>query len=101
PGAKVLRFQNFLGVVADREYDAIQAAAQLKVKWADLPTLPTSANQYGQMRKLVTAGQVRAALLSGAGNFDTAFANSAKTVSQTYQYAYNGHLPIGPSCAVA
>src|SRR4029078_278282 len=70
PGAKVLRFQNFLGVVADREHDAIQAAAQVKVRWADLPPLPTSANQYGQMRKLDTAGQVRAALLSGAGNFD-------------------------------
>jgi CO/xanthine dehydrogenase Mo-binding subunit len=101
PGVKVLRFQNFLGVVAEREYDAIQAAAQLKVKWADLPTLPTSANQYAQMRKLDSAGQIRAALLSGAGNFDSAFTGAAKTVSQTYQYAYNGHLPIGPSCAVA
>jgi CO/xanthine dehydrogenase Mo-binding subunit len=101
PGVKVLRFGNFLGVVADQEYNAIQAAAQLKVKWADLPTLPTTANQYSNMRKLDSAGQVRASLLSGTGNFDAAFAAAAKTVSQTYQYAYNGHVPIGPSCAVA
>ena len=30
---------NFLGVVAPKEYDAIQAAAQLKVKWDETPTL--------------------------------------------------------------
>ena len=30
---------NFLGVVAPKEYDAIQAAAQLKVKWADPPPI--------------------------------------------------------------
>ena len=100
-GVKVIRFANFLGVVAEQEYNAIQAAAQLKVKWADLPTLPTTANQYANMRKLDSAGQVRATLLSGTGNFDAAFDGAAKTVGQTYQYAYNAHVPIGPSCAVA
>jgi nicotinate dehydrogenase subunit B len=101
PSAKVLRFANFLGVVAEREYDAVQAAAQLKVEWADLPTLSTSANQFANIRKLDTAGQVPARLLTAIGNFDSAYADAAKTVSQTYQYAYNGHVPIGPSCAVA
>ena len=31
------------------------------------------------------------------GNVDTALASAAHVVSQTYQYPYNGHLPIGPS----
>jgi CO/xanthine dehydrogenase Mo-binding subunit len=53
------------------------------------------------MRRLDTAGQVPARLVTSIGNFDSAFAGAAKTVSQVYQYAYNGHLPIGPSCAVA
>ena len=39
PGAKVVHVGNFLGVVAPKEYDAIQAAAQLKVKWATPPTI--------------------------------------------------------------
>jgi nicotinate dehydrogenase subunit B len=33
PGAKVVLDQGFLGVVADREWDAIQAAEKLKVEW--------------------------------------------------------------------
>ena len=40
PGVQVIRFNNFLGVVAPTEYAAIQAAAQLKVKCADPPVLP-------------------------------------------------------------
>ena len=35
PGAQVVQKGNFVGVVAPHECDAIQAAAQLKVKWDD------------------------------------------------------------------
>ena len=35
PEVRVLRKGDFVGVVAPKEYDAIQAAAQLKVVWAD------------------------------------------------------------------
>ena len=35
PGAQVVQKGNFVGVVAPHEWDAIQAAAQLKVKWDD------------------------------------------------------------------
>ena len=50
PGAKVVRQGDFLGVVAPKEYDAIQAAAQLKVTWKESPMLPTAGNLFGQMR---------------------------------------------------
>ena len=47
PGARVVRKSDFLGVVAPNEYDAIQAAAQLKVKWADPPeALPGGGNEF-------------------------------------------------------
>src|SRR6185312_11560267 len=39
-GVRVLRKENFLAVVAPHEYDAVQAAAQLKVKWVENPLLP-------------------------------------------------------------
>jgi nicotinate dehydrogenase subunit B len=101
PGAKVLRKGNFIGVVAPREYDAIQAAALLKVKWADMPELPSSGNLWKQMRQQDSAGQARAAKLVDIGNVDTALASAAHVVTATYTYPYNGHLPIGPSCSVA
>jgi CO/xanthine dehydrogenase Mo-binding subunit len=101
PNAKVLQKGNFVGVVAPREYDAIQAAAQLKVRWAEMPPLPSSGNLWRQMREQDSAGLVRAAKVVEVGNVDAALASAAHVVQQTYTYPYNGHLPIGPSCAVA
>ena len=101
PGAKVVQKNNFLGVVAAKEYDAIQAAAQLKVTWAPMPPIPGSANLWGQMRSQDAAGKTTLVPYSTMGNVDTAIAGAAHTVSQTYSMAYNGHLPIGPSCVVA
>src|SRR6266568_4836416 len=36
PGIKVVWEKGFLGVVADKEWDAIQAAQKLKVEWSDV-----------------------------------------------------------------
>jgi CO/xanthine dehydrogenase Mo-binding subunit len=100
-GAKVLQRGNFLGVVAPREYDAIQAAAQLKVKWAPMPPVSGSGDMWKQMRAFDSTGQAPARIAALSGNFDSAFASAAKTVTASYAYAYNGHMPIGPACAVA
>ena len=35
------------------------------------------------------------------GNVDSALASSAKKVTATYKFAYNGHMSIGPTCALA
>ncbi len=107
-GARVVRKGDFLGVVAPHEYDAIQAAAQLKVKWADPPqALPGSGNEFGGMRALASAGKTVASnvdLLHAApnnGNVAAALASAAHVVTQTYAWPTNAHTPIGPSCAVA
>ncbi len=101
PGVKVIQKNNFIGVVAPREYDAIQAAAQLKVTWAPMPEIPGVGGLWGQMRGEESAGKTTLVPYSSLGNVDSAIAGAAKTVSQTYSMGYNGHLPIGPSCAVA
>ncbi len=101
PNAKIIQTGNFLGVVAPQEYDAIQAAAQLKVKWAPMPTLATSGGIWAQMRQFDKAGQAPARIAYSAGNVDTAIAGAAVSLSATYTYPYNGHFPIGPSCSVA
>ena len=51
PGAEVVQIDNFLAVVAPKEYDAIQAAAQLKVVWKSDPKLPGSGNFWGWLRQ--------------------------------------------------
>ena len=68
--SQVLRKGDFLGVVAPKEYDAIQAAAQLKVKWADPPTISGSGNLCKQMRRSRRAGQAPARIAAQRGNFD-------------------------------
>jgi len=101
PGVQVVRVNNFLGVVAPKEYDAIQAAAQLKVVWKDTPILSGSGNLWKQMRQQDSAGLAPARITQQAGDVDAALKTAAKTVSATYMYHYNGHMPIGPCCAVA
>jgi CO/xanthine dehydrogenase Mo-binding subunit len=101
PGAQVVRKGDLLAVVAPVEYDAIRAAAQLKVEWKNDPRLPTTGNLWKQMREQDSAGKVPARYVENTGNVDTALRSAKTVVSQTYKYAYNGHAVIGPSVAVA
>jgi CO/xanthine dehydrogenase Mo-binding subunit len=100
-GARLVRKGDFLAVVAPTEYAAIQAAAQLKVEWAEPPKVSGSANMFKQMREFDAAGQAPARVTLNVGNVDSAFAAAATRVTASYKVAYNGHLPIGPSAAVA
>ena len=101
PDVKLVRKGDFLAVVGPVEYQVVQAAAQLKVKWAETPILPGHANLWSSFRKADSAGLMPARITNTAGNFDTAFKAATKTVSGSFSYAYNGHNPIGPACAVA
>ena len=101
PDVKVVQKGNFVAVVAPREYDAIQAAAQLKVTWAPMPAIPGVGGLWGQMRSQDAAGKTTLVPYNNLGNVDSAIAGAAKTITQTYSMEYNGHLPIGPSCVVA
>ena len=58
PSVQVVRRNDFIAVVSDKEYDAIRAAAQLKVKWEDTARLPTSGNLFGAMRAVQTEDRV-------------------------------------------
>ena len=58
----------------------MQAAPQLKVKWAESPILPGHANLWASFRKADSAGKMPARITGTAGNFDTAFKSAAKTV---------------------
>ena len=103
PGVQVVQIGNFLAVVAPKEYDAIQAAAQLKVVWKDDPKFSVdSGNYWSWLRKAGDTNQTNPARwVADTGAVPAALAGAAKTVSATYQYQYNTYVPIGPHCAVA
>jgi CO/xanthine dehydrogenase Mo-binding subunit len=102
PGARVVRKKDFLGVVAPREYDAIQAAALLKVKWADPPTaLPGHGNEYEGMRALDSAGKTVQRYELNTGNVDAALRSAAHVVARSYGFPSAMHTPIGTQTAVA
>ena len=101
PDVRVVRRGNFLGVVAPLEYNAIQAAAQLKVTWAEAPKISGSGNLWKSMRDYDSAGQTVAQLNGQKGNVDAALASAAHVISGTYGTPYLTHGVIGPSCAVA
>src|SRR3954454_20949920 len=56
PEVQVVHVGNFLAVIAPKEYDAIQAAAQLKVAWSDPPKIDSVGNIWKGMRTRDAAG---------------------------------------------
>ncbi len=97
PSVRIVRKGQFLGVVAPNEWDAIQAAALLKVVWKNDPILPQTGNLFGAMRREHTSDAMQA----GSGNVKKGLDAATKVLARSYSYGYNGHLPIGPMCCVA
>jgi nicotinate dehydrogenase subunit B len=93
----VVRIGDFVGVVAEREESAIKAAAQLKVSWKNVPTLPDLADLETALR----ANPSTPRTLIDKGDVDAAIAAAAKPMQRTYVWPYQMHASIGPSCAVA
>ncbi len=97
PGARIVRKGDVVGVVAEREWDAIKAAQLLKVTWQEGPALPGNADLFEHMRSQKTTDTVIADL----GDVAKAFAQAAHVASSTYRCPYQGHLPFAPNCALA
>ncbi|MEA2941836.1 MAG: nicotinate dehydrogenase subunit, partial [Bradyrhizobium sp.] len=93
----VVRIGDFVGVVAEREENAIKAAAQLKVSWKPVPTLP----DLKDIETALRANPSTPRTLIDKGNVDAAIAGAAKPMPRTYIWPYQMHASIGPSCAVA
>src|SRR5438105_6765962 len=93
----VVRIGDFVGVVAEREENAVKAAAQLKITWKPTPALPN-------LRDLETALRANPSTprtLIDKGDVDAALAEAEKPIQRTYIWPYQMHGSIGPSCAVA
>ncbi|HEX4524447.1 MAG TPA: molybdopterin cofactor-binding domain-containing protein [Casimicrobiaceae bacterium] len=97
PGVRVVRVNDFLGVVAASEWDAVSAARLLKTQWSQSAPLLGAEAVRGWMRAgpfeadetLVKKGDARQALAA------------AKKVNAEFYWPMQSHGSMGPSCAVA
>ena len=96
PGVKVVRDGSFLGVLAEREEEAIAAAAKLRAKctWEEGPPVPDD------MRTWLKA-HVTERIISKENADATAKARGVKRVQASYTKPAIAHASIGPSCALA
>jgi len=94
----VVRQGNFLGVVAESEWGAMQAAQKLKASWSEWQGLPDQSKLWEYVRATkVNKDDVT----SNVGDAEQALAQAAKRLSATYNFAIHTHGSMGPSCAVA
>ena len=94
----VVTMGDFIGIVAEREEQAAEAARVLKTEWRDTPALPDLSNTEEALRG---AEKAKTRLLHEQGNLDGARADAAQVLEATYVWPYQMHASIGPSCAVA
>jgi len=98
PGVKVVWDKGFLGVAADKEWDAIQAAQKLKVEWSDAPPpFPDQNALYDHIRK---AGVRKRQIDKENGNVDEGFKLAAKVIEAEYEWPFQSHASMGPACAL-
>jgi len=98
PGVvKVVTRRNFVGVVAEKPWQAMQAARRLNATWATGPGLPSHESFYDYLKRQ----PARDAFVVDSGDVDSAFGSTAPVVRGSYRHPYQAHASIGSSCAVA
>ena len=98
PGVRVVRVNDFLGVVAETEWDAVVAVRQLKASWSESNALIGN----DAVRAWMRAGPFDAdEVLVRKGDAKAALAGIGTRVSAEYYWPLQSHASMGPSCAVA
>ena len=90
--------KEFVGIVAERPWQAVQAAARLKVDWSLAAALPSQQDFHEGLRK---QWPTRATRMVDSGDVDAALTGAASVVRATYHYPYQMHGSVGTACAVA
>jgi nicotinate dehydrogenase subunit B len=94
---KVVVRKDFIGVVCEKQWQAVEAANRLKVTWKPGPALPPQETFYDYMRKAPS----RDVMLVDSKDVDATLGSAAQVVRATYLHPYHMHGSIGASCAVA
>jgi CO/xanthine dehydrogenase Mo-binding subunit len=98
PGARIVRVNDFVGVVAGDEWDAVSALRLIKVRWSDAATLVGS----DKVRDWMCAGPFESdETLVRKGDPEPALASATKRIKAEYYWPLQTHGSMGPSCAIA
>jgi nicotinate dehydrogenase subunit B len=96
---RVVREGNFLGIVAENEWAAINGARQIKATWSTWEGLPEQDKVFAHVRASKVA---KDEITANVGNTTDAMTqDGAKKITATYEFAIHTHGSIGPSCAIA
>jgi CO/xanthine dehydrogenase Mo-binding subunit len=90
--------KNFVGVVAQKPWQAMQIAAKLSAEWTKGADLPSQASFYDYLRD---QKQSRDVMTVNSKDVDEKISKASKVIKATYRHPYNMHGSIGTSCAVA
>ena len=101
PGlVKVVRRGDFLGVVCEREEQAIEAARELRVEWSKPE--PLFSASYDALYDELRSAKPRVSRENApAAATDAALASANRVVEARYEYPFQSHACMGPACAVA
>jgi nicotinate dehydrogenase subunit B len=88
---------DFIGIVAQREDQALAAADALKVHWKPVPQL----RELEDLAAALSANPATERRLQDRGDVEAALQDAAHRMPRRYVWPYQLHASIGPSCAVA
>ncbi|MEO8724504.1 MAG: molybdopterin cofactor-binding domain-containing protein [Acidobacteriaceae bacterium] len=94
---KLVVRKNFVGVVAETQYQAVVAARQLVVRWNPGPTLPEQTTFFEYLQRQPSHDT----LSVDSGDVGKQLLAARRVVRARYTYPYQMHGSLGASCAVA
>ncbi len=94
---KIVVRKDFVGIVAETQYEAMLAARQLVVRWNEGPELPPQADFFDHIRRQPS----KDTLSVDSGDVDRALAATGTVLRARYTWPYQMHGSVGASCAVA
>ena len=98
PGlVKIVVRKNFVGVVAETQYQAAAAARKLAVQWNPGPGLPPQNGFFEYLQKQ----PARDVLSVDSQDTEAQLAAASTVIRAKYTYPYQMHSSVGASCAVA
>jgi isoquinoline 1-oxidoreductase len=88
---------DFIGIVAEREEHAAQAAQRLKAAWRLAPPLAA----MDDLEAALQAAPASRRPLASGGDIDAPLPAGGRQLRRTYVWPYQMHASIGPSCSLA
>lgn len=101
PTARVVRIKSFVAVVAEREWDAVRAAAALQTLWTPAPGLPEASKEFDAMRASRIVRDQEIAKKGDVSVLNAPAPGLTRMLTAQYRWPIQTHGSIGPSCGVA